>query len=93
MKIHIGTSGYNYPEWRGTFYPEGFSTTKMFAYYAERFHTVEINATFYRMPTVAMAEAWRGESAGGFHVHAQGAAADHARRPTSELRRLGALFL
>ena len=66
MRIHIGTSGYNYPEWRGTFYPEGFSTTKMFAYYAERFHTVEINATFYRMPTVAMADAWREKAPDGF---------------------------
>jgi uncharacterized protein YecE (DUF72 family) len=66
MKIHIGTSGYNYPEWRGTFYPEGFSTTKMFAYYSARFHTVEINATFYRMPTVAMAEAWREKAPEGF---------------------------
>jgi uncharacterized protein YecE (DUF72 family) len=59
MRIHIGTSGYNYPEWRGTFYPEKCPATKMFAYYAERFRTVEINATFYRMPTVAMADGWR----------------------------------
>ena len=66
MKIHIGTSGYNYPEWRGTFYPEGFSTAKMFAYYSARFHTVEINATFYRMPTVAMADAWREKAPEGF---------------------------
>ena len=66
MRIHIGTSGYNYPEWRGSFYPEGFSTTKMFAYYAERFQTVEINATFYRMPTAAMAEAWRDKAPAPF---------------------------
>ena len=49
--IHVGTSGYNYPEWRGTFYPEGLKTTDMFAFYARRFRTVEINYTFYRMPT------------------------------------------
>src|SRR5262245_61676224 len=66
MRIHIGTSGYNYPEWRGTFYPEKFPAPKMFAYYAERFRTVEINATFYRMPTVAMAEAWREKAPAGF---------------------------
>jgi uncharacterized protein YecE (DUF72 family) len=66
MRIHIGTSGYNYPEWRGSFYPEGYSTTKMFAYYAERFRTVEINATFYRMPTAAMAEAWRDKAPAPF---------------------------
>ena len=50
-RVHVGTSGYNYPEWRGTFYPEKFPTAKMLAYYAERFSTVEINYTFYRMPT------------------------------------------
>jgi uncharacterized protein YecE (DUF72 family) len=66
MRIHIGTSGYNYPEWRGTFYPEGFSTSKMFAYYAERFRTVEINATFYRMPTPKTTEGWRDQAPPGF---------------------------
>ena len=39
--IAIGTSGYNYPEWRGTFYPEKFPTGKMLPYYAERFSTVD----------------------------------------------------
>lgn len=56
--VHIGTSGYNYPEWRGTFYPEKFSTTKMLAYYAERFATVEINFTFYKMPTEKLLAGW-----------------------------------
>jgi uncharacterized protein YecE (DUF72 family) len=54
----VGTSGYNYPEWRGTFYPEKFSTNKMLAFYAERFPTVEINYTFYRMPTEKLLEGW-----------------------------------
>ena len=36
MRYLIGTSGYNYPEWRGSFYPEKFPTAKMLAYYAER---------------------------------------------------------
>jgi uncharacterized protein YecE (DUF72 family) len=66
MQIHVGTSGYNYPEWRGTFYPEGWPTGKMFPYYAERFHTVEINATFYRMPTVKTAGGWRDQAPPGF---------------------------
>jgi uncharacterized protein YecE (DUF72 family) len=56
--VRIGTSGYNYPEWRGTFYPEKFSTKKMLAYYAERFPTVEINYTFYRMPTEKLLAGW-----------------------------------
>ena len=58
MRIHVGTSGYQYPEWRGTFYPEKFSTDKMLAYYAERFPTVEINYTFYRMPTEKLLAGW-----------------------------------
>ena len=58
MQILVGTSGYQYPEWRGTFYPEKFSTDKMLAYYAERFPTVEINYTFYRMPTEKLLAGW-----------------------------------
>jgi uncharacterized protein YecE (DUF72 family) len=56
--VYVGTSGYNYPEWRGTFYPEKFSTDKMLAYYAERFRTVEINYTFYRLPTEKLLAGW-----------------------------------
>jgi uncharacterized protein YecE (DUF72 family) len=58
MRLHVGTSGYNYPEWRGTFYPEKFPTSKMLAFYAERFTTVEVNYTFYRVPTPALLEGW-----------------------------------
>jgi uncharacterized protein YecE (DUF72 family) len=58
MSVFVGTSGYNYPEWRGTFYPEKFSTDKMLAYYAERFPTVEINYTFYRVPTEKLLAGW-----------------------------------
>jgi len=60
--IRIGTSGYNYPEWRGTFYPEKFPTTKMLPFYAERFSTVEINYTFYRMPNAKTVAAWDAET-------------------------------
>ena len=58
MRYLIGTSGYNYPEWRGSFYPEKFSTAKMLAYYSERFNTVEVNYTFYRIPTAVLLEKW-----------------------------------
>jgi len=58
MRYLIGTSGYNYPEWRGSFYPEKFPTAKMLAYYAERFDTVEVNYTFYRIPTPKLLEGW-----------------------------------
>ena len=50
MAIWVGTSGYNYPEWRGSFYPEKLPTAKMLPFYAERLATVEINYTFYRSP-------------------------------------------
>jgi uncharacterized protein YecE (DUF72 family) len=65
-RIQVGTSGYNYPEWRGTFYPEKFSTDKMLAYYAERFPTVEINYTFYRMPTEKLLNGWASGTPDGF---------------------------
>jgi uncharacterized protein YecE (DUF72 family) len=58
MSIHIGTSGYNYPEWRGSFYPEKFPAAKMLPYYAERFTTVEINYSFYRMPNAKTIAGW-----------------------------------
>jgi uncharacterized protein YecE (DUF72 family) len=58
MDVRVGTSGYNYPEWKGTFYPADIKPAKMLSYYAERFSTVEINATFYRMPTPATVEGW-----------------------------------
>jgi uncharacterized protein YecE (DUF72 family) len=56
--IWIGTSGYNYPEWKGSFYPEKLPAGKMLAYYAERFPTVEINYTFYRLPNETLVAGW-----------------------------------
>jgi uncharacterized protein YecE (DUF72 family) len=66
VSVWVGTSGYNYPEWRGTFYPEGFPAGRMLAYYAERFRTVEINYTFYRMPSAATIAGWVAETPPGF---------------------------
>lgn len=66
MRVLIGTSGYNYPEWRGSFYPEKFPANKMLAYYAERFNTVEVNYTFYRMPTEAQLDGWANGTPAGF---------------------------
>jgi uncharacterized protein YecE (DUF72 family) len=64
--VYVGTSGYNYPEWRGTFYPEKFSTDKMLAYYSERFPTVEINYTFYRVPNEKLLAGWSAGTPHGF---------------------------
>lgn len=58
MAEWIGTSGYNYPEWRGSFYPEKFPAAKMLEYYAARFDTVEVNYSFYRMPTAGQLAGW-----------------------------------
>ncbi len=66
MAIWVGTSGYQYPEWRGSFYPEKFPTATMLPYYAERFSTVEINYTFYRMPNAKTIAGWNAETPAGF---------------------------
>jgi uncharacterized protein YecE (DUF72 family) len=66
MKVHVGTSGYNYPEWRGTFYPEKCPSKAMFAFYSARFTSVEINYTFYRLPTAKITEGWRAQAPAGF---------------------------
>jgi uncharacterized protein YecE (DUF72 family) len=58
VTVHVGTSGYNYEAWRGSFYPEDLSSKKMLAYYAEQFDTVEINYSFYRKPTAKILEGW-----------------------------------
>ena len=58
MRIDLGTSGYGYKEWVGTFYPAGLKPKAMLAHYATRLPTVEINYTFRRMPTPALLEGW-----------------------------------
>jgi uncharacterized protein YecE (DUF72 family) len=58
VKVWIGTSGYNYPEWRGSFYPDKWPAAKMLPYYAERFSSVEINNSFYRMPSEQTLLGW-----------------------------------
>jgi len=64
--IRIGTSGYNYPEWKGRFYPADLPAAKMLAWYAERFPTVEVNYTFYRMPTPKLVAGWAAQVPEGF---------------------------
>ncbi|HEY2518130.1 MAG TPA: DUF72 domain-containing protein [Polyangiaceae bacterium] len=58
MEIQIGTSGYGYKEWLGSFYPKALKPKAMLAYYATKLSTVEINYTFRRMPTVPLLEGW-----------------------------------
>ncbi len=61
MELLAGTSGYSYKEWKGSFYPEKLAADGMLRYYAERFPTVEINNTFYRMPGEGMLSRWADE--------------------------------
>jgi uncharacterized protein YecE (DUF72 family) len=58
MKLHVGTSGYGYKEWKGIFYPEKISAKEMLRFYAERFDAVEINYTYYHMPTERLLASW-----------------------------------
>ena len=76
----VGTSGYNYPEWKGTSIPEKLPAAKMLPYYAARFTTVEINYTFYRMPNEKIVTGWAEQVPPGFKLHAEGAQAHHARQ-------------
>jgi uncharacterized protein YecE (DUF72 family) len=57
----VGTSGYNYPEWKGSFYPEDLSDKQMLSFYGRQFTSVEINYTFYRMPTNRILSNWAAE--------------------------------
>ena len=61
MELLAGTSGYSYKEWKGSFYPAKLADDGMLRYYAERFPTVEINNTFYRMPGEGMLARWAAE--------------------------------
>jgi len=61
MRVLVGTSGYSYKEWKGPFYPEDLPAGKFLGYYAAHLPTVEINNTFYRMPTSKLIEGWASE--------------------------------
>ena len=61
MKLHVGTSGYSYKEWKGNFYPEDLPAKEMLSYYSRRLPAVEINNTFYRLPQPSMIENWKAQ--------------------------------
>ena len=61
MKLHVGTSGYSYKEWKGNFYPEDLAAKEMLSYYSRRLPAVEINNTFYRLPQPSMMENWNAQ--------------------------------
>jgi uncharacterized protein YecE (DUF72 family) len=60
VRAYVGTSGFSYKEWKGSFYPEKLPNASMLGYYAERLGTVEINNTFYRLPRASVLAGWAG---------------------------------
>jgi uncharacterized protein YecE (DUF72 family) len=66
MRVLVGTSGYSYKEWKGPFYPDKLAASDFLRFYAERLRTVEINNTFYRMPTNKLVDGWASEVPEGF---------------------------
>lgn len=64
--FHVGTSGFSYDEWRPAFYPDDLKKDAMLAFYAERLPAVELNNTFYRMPSAKMVAAWKAQVPASF---------------------------
>lgn len=81
---YVGTSGWHYPHWRERFYPPGLAARDWLGCYAEAFGTVEINASFYRLPSLATARAWRAAVPPGFRF------ALKASRYITHMKKLGA---
>ena len=65
-RVHIGCSGWNYRDWRGVIYPEKLPTKRWLERYAELFDTVEVNNTFYRLPSPSAVEGWVEQTPRGF---------------------------
>jgi uncharacterized protein YecE (DUF72 family) len=65
-RAYVGTSGWAYKSWEGTFYPKDVPKRCQFEFYATQFSTVEINLTFYRLPTLKMVQNWRDKTPKGF---------------------------
>jgi len=92
MQFFVGTSGYSYPPWRGSFYPEKLPQKEMLRYYAQRFAAVEINNTFYKMPMESDLKAWAGQVPGSFRFAIKAPQAithfkrlNDAKEPTKQL--------
>ena len=66
MKVVAGTSGFSYGEWRGSFYPEDLAAEEMLSFYSTKLETVEINNTFYRMPSKRVLSSWAEQVPAGF---------------------------
>ena len=96
VAIHIGTSGWSYPHWAGVLYPEGLPPGRRLDYYLSQFRSAELNASYYRWPTDAAFEQWRGRLPAEFVLSIKAPRAlTHARRllePEQWLTRIGRSF-
>jgi uncharacterized protein YecE (DUF72 family) len=71
-RLCVGTSGWTYDDWSGRFYPKDVKGAERLAFYAQKFNTVEVNATFYRLPTQPMLDAWNRRLPARFHLVLKG---------------------
>jgi len=92
MPLYVGTCGWQYPHWRGRFYPQGVPQREWLGFYANRFAAVEVNNAFYRLPDRAIFESWRDRTPAGFVVALKASRyLTHVRRlidPGEPVRRL-----
>lgn len=68
MDVRVGTSGWTYKHWNGTYYPTGTKAADRLAYYAQRLDTVELNGSHYRWPSESSVVTWRDTVPGGFEI-------------------------
>jgi uncharacterized protein YecE (DUF72 family) len=72
MRFHIGCSGWSYKHWRNDFYPRGLPASRWFEHYSDVFDTVELNASFYRLPSESAVRSWRERAPEGFVFSVKG---------------------
>ncbi len=78
MSLYVGTSGYSYKEWKGSFYPEKLAAKDMLPYYSSKLPAVELNNTFYRMPQREHGRELEGAGAGQLSLFGEGGAENHS---------------
>ncbi len=84
LELHVGTSGWSYPTWRGGFYPADLKPADFLGFYAGHFDTVELNTTGYRLPAEEQFERWAGHVPAGFTFA--------PKLPAYRLDRIGVFF-
>lgn len=99
-KLYIGTSGWSYDGWADDFYPQGTSKSDYLEYYVQQFDSVEVNATFYRLPYENMVKGWRNKAPDNFcfsvkghrritHYNKLNDIRDHLNKYLSRVRQIG----